>query len=269
MPHPTHCWLEFEIDAETSQMYVLRYLVVGGHVGWVVFLLYNIIWNYACCVMTQHKGPTYDQVVRELAQATNFTFPETPSEVEMYRQDFEDRMLLRVQRRQARAAEQQRQPQPPKSQSQPQPQQPPTQQTTPPNGSSNISTGTLTATPMTVDPSSNQNNHNPSSNHTSGMTQRKPSKKKTVGPITSKRRPPPPPQPSRPQPSPAQIRNWMLMAPDEWGYCQRSKQPKPPRSHYDHVTRTLVLCLDHYCPWMFNSSTCGLYIYEFRGLGPN
>ena len=59
----------------------------------------------------------------------------------------------------------------------------------------------------------------------------------------------------RTQPSPKQIRNWMLMAPDEWGYCSRSNLPKPPRSHYDHVTKTLVLCLDHYCPWMFNAGT--------------
>lgn len=55
-------------------------------------------------------------------------------------------------------------------------------------------------------------------------------------------------------PSPQQVRDWMVMAPDEWGYCSRTKQPKPPRSHYDHVSKTLVLCLDHYCPWMFNAS---------------
>ena len=28
--------------------------------------------------------------------------------------------------------------------------------------------------------------------------------------------------------------------------------PKAPRSHFDHVTKKLVLNMDHYCPWMFN-----------------
>ena len=60
---------------------------------------------------------------------------------------------------------------------------------------------------------------------------------------------------------PEKIRNWMLMAPDEWGYCHRSKQPKPPRSHYDHVTKSLVICFDHYCPWMFNS--IGYFNYRY------
>merc|ERR1712194_716532 len=59
----------------------------------------------------------------------------------------------------------------------------------------------------------------------------------------------------------APIRSWMLMAPDEWGYCQRTNQPKPPRSHYDHVSKTLVLCLDHYCPWMFNA--IGYFNYRY------
>ena len=43
-------------------------------------------------------------------------------------------------------------------------------------------------------------------------------------------------------------------APDEWGYCQKTNQPKPPRSHYDYVSKSLVMCMDHYCPWMFNAS---------------
>ena len=40
------------------------------------------------------------------------------------------------------------------------------------------------------------------------------------------------------------VRKWMLMGPYEWGFCGNSMQPKPPRSHYDHVTRKLVLNLD-------------------------
>jgi len=51
------------------------------------------------------------------------------------------------------------------------------------------------------------------------------------------------------------------MGAQEWGYCRRSNQPKPPRSHYDHVTRTLVLNMDHFCPWMFN--TVGYFNYRY------
>ena len=48
------------------------------------------------------------------------------------------------------------------------------------------------------------------------------------------------------------IHNWQLLSPIKWSYCRYSSQPKPPRSHYDHVTTCLVLNMDHYCPWMFN-----------------
>lgn len=45
---------------------------------------------------------------------------------------------------------------------------------------------------------------------------------------------------------------WMLLGPEEWGFCTRSNQPKPPRSHFDGATKQLVLNLDHFCPWTFN-----------------
>ena len=54
---------------------------------------------------------------------------------------------------------------------------------------------------------------------------------------------------------------WMLMGASEWGWCQKSNQPKPPRSHFDHVTKNLVLNMDHYCPWMFN--TIGYLNYRY------
>lgn len=57
------------------------------------------------------------------------------------------------------------------------------------------------------------------------------------------------------------VRQWMLIGPFEWGFCVKTNQPKPPRSHYDHVTKSLVLCLDHYCPWMFN--TVGYFNYRY------
>ena len=54
---------------------------------------------------------------------------------------------------------------------------------------------------------------------------------------------------------------WMLLRPEEWGYCNHSGLPKPPRSHYDSVTKCLVLNMDHYCPWTFNS--VGYFNYRY------
>lgn len=56
---------------------------------------------------------------------------------------------------------------------------------------------------------------------------------------------------------------WMLLGPQEWGYCPRSNQPKPPRSHYDGISKRLILNLDHYCPWTFNAVGYSNYRYFF------
>ncbi|KAJ8599185.1 hypothetical protein CTAYLR_007521 [Chrysophaeum taylorii] len=53
--------------------------------------------------------------------------------------------------------------------------------------------------------------------------------------------------------------SWMDRGPFEWGYCKYTHSPKAPRSHYDHVTKKLVLNMDHYCPWMFNVVGYGNY----------
>ena len=70
--------------------------VVAAHCVTVVFLLVNILFNYAMCVMTRNDGPAYDRVVRELATVTGFVFPETPAQTLEYRRDFEDRMVRRI-----------------------------------------------------------------------------------------------------------------------------------------------------------------------------
>ena len=54
--------------------------------------------------------------------------------------------------------------------------------------------------------------------------------------------------------------SWMILGPYDWGFCDKSKMPKPPRSHFDFVTKSLVLNMDHYCPWMFN---VGKYIMMY------
>jgi hypothetical protein len=49
--------------------------------------------------------------------------------------------------------------------------------------------------------------------------------------------------------------SWLLLDPFEWGYCEHTQMPRPPRSHYNHVIRTQVLNFDHYCPWIWNAGT--------------
>jgi hypothetical protein len=177
-----------------------RSLYLGLHCTWVIFLLVNILFNYALCVTTRNKGSNYDKLVRELAIATDFTFPETPEDVVQYRRDYEDRMVLRMRRRQARA------------------------------------------TAATAEAVASSGSSPP------GVTQRRAAGAATSTTLTTATAPNPPP-------AAPPVRRWMLMTPFEWGYCLNSNQPKPPRSHYDHVTRSLVLNMDHYCPWMFNAGT--------------
>ena len=155
-------------------------LVIALHISYVVFIVTNVLYNYYLCVMTSNKGRVYDRVVREMAEATGFQYPETPEEVAQCKQDFEDRMILRMERRRARRA--------------------------------------------AAEASANNDN-------ASSVTQRR-------GGLT--------PSATTTTYSP---RGWMLMGATEWGFCRYTNQPKPPRSHYDHVTKTLILNMDHFCPW--------------------
>eukprot|EP00750_Incisomonas_marina_P032509 INCI9200.6.p1 GENE.INCI9200.6~~INCI9200.6.p1 ORF type:complete len:344 (-),score=28.62 INCI9200.6:450-1481(-) len=59
----------------------------------------------------------------------------------------------------------------------------------------------------------------------------------------------------------AQKGGWMHRGPFEWGVCRETNKPKPPRSHFDNVTNKLVLNMDHYCPWMFNTVGYANYRY--------
>lgn len=127
-------------------------VVIGLHCSLVLYLLVQIVFNYYCCVVQKHKGPLYDKIVRELADAMDFQYPETQESLASHKRDVSDLLKVRIQRQREEG-----------------------------------------------------------------------------------------------------MRTWMLQGPFEWGYCSRSDQPKPPRSHYDHVVKALVLNLDHYCPWMFNA----------------
>ena len=176
--------------------------VIKAHTTLVLFLFVNTVFNFYKCVMTNNiKGPSYDKVMRETAIASGFTYPENPQEVQQFRKDYEDRMVLRMQCRRYRAQEAAR-----KQQQQQQQQQ---------NGTAAV------------------HNEDPNGN----MTHRK-----NATPQQQQQAIAPPPP-----------RAWMLMGPYEWGFCTKTNQPKPPRAHYCHVSRGLIMNLDHYCPWMFNS----------------
>jgi len=187
-------------------------LWVSLHISFVAFLLINVLSNYFLCISAKHKGPLYDKVIRELAEATGFCHPETPQDVLQYKKDFEDRMIFRIQRRQARRVEARQE---------------------------------------------QQQVASSNSAETSGVTQRKTNGESTASnPATSTSIPQP--QPKKPA---MPVRRWLIMGPHEWGFCDSSHQPKPPRSHFDHVTKQLVLNMDHYCPWMFN--TVGYFNYRY------
>lgn len=185
-------------------------LWVSLNVAFVAFLLINVLSNYFWCISTKNKGPLYDTVVRELAEETGFVYPETPDDVLQYKADFEEKMIFRMQRRQARRtqiAEQQQQ---------------------------------LQQEQLQISSTSSESG---------GMTQRKATGEGASATL------PPAPQQVLP------VRRWIIMGPHEWGFCTKSNQPKPPRSHFDSVTQQLVLNMDHYCPWMFN--TIGYFNYRY------
>jgi palmitoyltransferase len=46
-----------------------------------------------------------------------------------------------------------------------------------------------------------------------------------------------------------------------YAVCAKSKLYKPPRSHFDSITRQLVLNMDHFCPWVNN--TVGFFNRKF------
>jgi DHHC palmitoyltransferase len=211
----TYFWILLPMMERKHALHPYKTLILALHTGFVLFLLVNVSFNYAACVLQRHTGPHYDKVVRELAATTDFWYPETPAQLASYRRDFSDRMVLRLRRRQARDAEEVA-----------------------------ASSSTTTA----------------ASNSTVGGVSNPES---ATGPVpdgmTKRRNPPTVVQPSPRAAATSKqpvVRTWMLMGPYEWGYCSGTHQPKPPRSHYDHVTRSLVLNLDHYCPWMFNASEC-------------
>jgi predicted membrane protein len=69
--------------------FTLRYC---AHVAVAMFLLFNVIFNYFLCVTTKHRGENYDIVVREMAEKTDFEFPEDEEGVREYEASYKKRM---------------------------------------------------------------------------------------------------------------------------------------------------------------------------------
>jgi len=200
------------------------------HTTIVVFFLVNVLYNYYQCVKTCNSGPRYDLVVRELAEVTGFHYPQSEEELVQCKKDFERKIYEKVQKRRNEmlaARNNARAPAPaPLGTAAP--------ANTVNNGDVESQSSPLLATSSTT--------ANPSTTTTS----------------TAKNTAPPQPLPK--------IHNWQLLSPIEWGYCRYSSRPKPPRSHYDHVTKSLILNMDHYCPWMFNCVGYFNYRYFFNFL---
>jgi len=201
---------------------IRRYIEIGGNIAYVLFVLVEITFNYYMCVTTRNNGPSYDKVVRELAESTNFDYPKTPQDVARFRRDFNDKMMLRMRRRQAREAEQQR--------------------CCDGHGNCNInnnavavtSSGTKATVDIQVKSTLNNNDANNNEITSSSVVASPPAvavnnhggEKVTLRKTSRQQH-----QQGNNKPKATtgggaatyqQIRSWMLMAPDEWGFCART-----------------------------------------------
>ena len=241
----THHYTDaYNTDTETRQHlhnyhWNNKYAIL--HQSFVLFLLFNIIYNYILCITTSNKQHSkYEQVVRELAHVTNFQYPEKEEDIDFWRDEYR-RIVLEKSRR-IRLGERVVQ------------------------GLGGVGVG---VGQHQQHQQHNNNNNNNNNNNMKGRYELESESDHTFQPQQQQ-------QPLQPQPLqrrkintnlenttttatattttiPANnTRTWMILGPNDWGFCDKSYLPKPPRSHYDYVTKSLVLNMDHYCPWMFN-----------------
>ncbi len=198
-----------QLDIEQYSMYWMCHVAIVG------FLVANILYNYFKCVMCPHGGEKYDIVVRELADATGYEYPEDEDGIDGKKRDFERVMMERHRgrrlhnesvRQQNPAAQQQQQ----------------LSQSAPSTSSDSSDSSASPTPPVPIQQSGSD------------------------GVRAADSRPPP---------------AWVVLGSHEWSFCVRTNQPKPPRSHFDHVSRSLVLNMDHYCPWMANC--VGYFNYRY------
>ena len=191
--------------------------------------------------MTRNAYPIekYNKVVKELAAVTNFDYPETKEEIQQWRSNYRDMMLgksaklrkRKLQQHEGHGDDLMRGRYDVES-----------------NGKTNMAaTATDDATVSATGGGNDKNpvqrrNNNALSTNTSSTVPKKQAVSSTPSSTIKKD-------------DTNTTRPWMILGPNDWGFCEKSKLPKPPRSHFDYVTRNLVLNMDHYCPWMFNVGT--------------
>ena len=224
--------LPLKFHSYTSYSAILNQCFVG-------FIIINVVFNYIKCVTTRNsQNQHYDTVVRELARATAFDYPESDEHKENWRHEWRELMLEKVRQKRLRErylvmskyGNEEDQPATAPSND---------------NASEKISrendvadTGTNTSIIVSTIESK------------SDVLKRR---KLGTGADTVR-------QPVS-QPAVPLGRSWMWIGPYDWAYCDRTGLPKPPRSHFDHVTKSLVLNMDHFCPWMFN--VVGYFNYRY------
>ena len=189
------------------------------HVSLALFLLFNVLFNYAMCSTTRHSGDHYQAVVRELAEVTNFTYPENQAELKLFVDTFRRKFgRERASRASQSAGGSGDLPQPGNC-----------------GASANGNTGG----------GSHKGNAAPSASSQSSKIAVAGQKELPVDDCS-------PPSTETSASDEFSAPSWMSLGPQEWSYCTKSRKPKPPRSHFDHASRDLVLNMDHFCPWMAN-----------------
>jgi len=231
------------------------------HESYVLFIIFNILFNYFACVTTRNfPGTKYENVVRELADATGFDYPDTVEGHEHWKMQFHQQ--LTGQRLVLRDINMERH-------------RPFAKDSNDGTNSTNINNstsgndcqkpcygdnGTISQVgndtcssrdiPMGYSSSSQINNESTTTmkpqiiSNTNNLIQPSLLQSPRSSPL-SITTPTPPQNLSR-----EYVRT--IIGPHDWSYCTRSRLAKPPRSHFDQVTRGLILNMDHFCPWMFN-----------------
>jgi hypothetical protein len=247
---------------------IYQSMIITCHCTIVIILLINVLFNYICCVIQKHVGYHYDTVLYELASITNTKLPSNNQELVQYRRELSGKLTQRMKQHHQYHHQQQQRAR--------QLQQKCTDGNTI-NSHSNELTQRRTVTtisnpdPLAVTASSTSNES--TCNNNASIQQQLQQQSTTVrnnndtvqspsiAVVLSKTTPTNTALPTTTTTIPSNtntnnnntLRTWMLLGPYEWGYCSQNQQIKPPRSHYDHVSKLLILNFDHYCPWMFNA----------------
>ena len=171
------------------------------HNAMVLFLITNVLYNYVLCVTCKHGGERYQRALHELARKTNYEMPETEEDVVRIERRYEEKIMREHRQREQRKEEQRRKEQ-------------------------NYDADTDTDDEENKNNNDNSNsdnngNNNNNSNHNHNHNHNNNNKHNNSE-------------------APAPAAGWSSQGRTEWSFCRRTKAPKAPRSHYDHVTKQQV-----------------------------